>query len=145
MVYPGISFLIGDLSSLPIFGKSYGRWLEQFWNSVLITTYKHKRDGRMNIVVSQTLGCLLTESGMKDWEQLLAIVEMIINSSPNSNTGYTPFFLNYGFHPVAPIELLFGDEISAVESVQNFVDRIRTLWKTAMENLQKFVVKQARL
>ena len=46
---------------------------------------------------------------------------------------------------MAPIELLSGDEISAVESVKNFVDRIRTLWKTTRENLQKSVVKQARL
>ena len=70
---------------------------------------------------------------------------MAINSSPNLSTEYTPSFLNYGFHPVAPIELLSGDEISAEESVQNFVDRIRTLWKTARENSQKSVVKQARL
>ena len=74
----------------------------------------------MNSVVSQTLRCLSTESGRKsDWEQLLATVEMTINSSPNSSTGYSPFYLNYGFHPIAPVELLAGDENSTVEAAQN--------------------------
>ena len=112
------------------------------------TSYHPQTQGvveRTNSVVSQTLRCILTESGMKDWEQLLATVEMTINSSPNSSTGYTPFFLNYGFHPVAPTKLLPVDEISAVEPVENFVDRIRTFCKTSRESLQKSVVKQARL
>ena len=123
--------------------------MEDDWNSLKFSTSCHPQTQgvveRMNSVVSQTLSCLITESGAKYWEQLLATAEMTINSSPNSSTGYTPFVLNYRFHPVVPIELLSGDEISAVESVQNFVDRTKTLWKTARENSQKSVVKQARL
>ena len=100
----------------------------------------------MNSVVSQTLRCLSTESGRKsDWEQLLATVEMTINSSPNSSTGYSPFYLNYGFHPIAPVELLAGDENSSVEAAQTFVERIRLLWGKPKKNLQQAVAKQARI
>ena len=112
------------------------------------TSYHPQTQGvveRMNSVVSQTFRCLITESEIRDWEQLLSTVEITINSSPNSSTGYTPFYLNYGFHPVAPIELLAGDEKSVVEAVTNFVERICSLWNKAKENLQKSVVKQARL
>ena len=46
---------------------------------------------KMNSIVSQTLRFLITEIGIKYWEQLFSIVEMTINSSPNSSTGHTPF------------------------------------------------------
>ena len=32
---------------------------------------------------------------MKKWEILLPTVELVINSLPNSSTGFSPFFLNY--------------------------------------------------
>ena len=150
---------IGKLYSVPRvtfsdwgtqFTCSFWQELQKMTGTVLksSTNYHPQTQGlveRMNSVVNQTLRCLLTASGVKYWEQLLATVEMTIHSSPNSSTGYTPFFLNYGFHPMAPIELLSGDNISLVESVKNFVDRIRTLWKTSRKILQKSVVKQARL
>ena len=45
---------------------------------------------------------------------------MTINSLPNSSTGYSPFYLNYGYHPVLPVELLKGDEEVKIEAVDNF-------------------------
>ena len=42
--------------------------------------------------------------------RVLPTVEMVINSLPNRSTGYSPFFLVYGYHPVLPVELLKGDE-----------------------------------
>ena len=56
---------------------------------------------RMNAVVSQTLRCLLHErSEKKEWEILLPTFEMVINSMPNSSTGFSPYYLNYGHEPV---------------------------------------------
>ena len=100
------------------------------------TSYHPQTQGvveRMKNVFSQTLHCLLTKSGVKYWEQLLAIMKMNINSSLNLSTEYTPFLLNYGFHPVALTELLSGDEISTVKYVQNFVCRSKTLCNTDKE------------
>ena len=99
----------------------------------------------MKNVLGQTLNSLFTKRGVKYWEQLLATMKMNINSSLDLITEYTPFLLNYGFHPVALTELLSGDEISTVKYVQNSVCSCKTLCKTAKANLQKFVVKQLRL
>ena len=54
------------------------------------------------------------------WKDYLPTVEMVINSLPNRSTGYSPFFLMYGYHPVLPVELLKGDESTNVETVSKF-------------------------
>ena len=54
------------------------------------------------------------------WREYLPTVEMVINSLPNRSTGYSPFFLMYGYHPVLPIELLKGDESMNVETLLRF-------------------------
>ena len=79
----------------------------------------------MNVVVGQTLRCLIHKTNdVKKWEVLLPTVELAINSLPNSSTGFTPFFLNYGYELVTPIQLLRGDEIATTKSVEAFVQRL---------------------
>ena len=94
----------------------------------------------MNIVVSQTLLCLIHDSkNARDWETMLPTVEMVINSLPNQSTGFSSFYLNYGHEPVAPIQLLKGDEEASTENVASFVRRITSDWELARENLQRSV------
>ena len=64
-------------------------------------------------------------------------VELVINSLPNSRTGFSPFYLNYGYEPVTPIELLRGDELAKTESVASFIQRVASDWKLARENLDR--------
>ena len=71
-------------------------------------------------------------------------IELAINSSPNRSTGYTPFFLNYGFQPTVPTELLGGNEIVKQESVGQFVDRLRKVWEVARRRLKQAVEQQAK-
>ena len=99
----------------------------------------------MNAVVSQTLCCLIHDSNaMKDWEILLPTVELVVNSLPNSNTGFSPFYLNYGYEPVTPIQLLRGDELAKTESVATFAQRMASDWKLARDNLDKSVRLQSK-
>ena len=80
---------------------------------------------RMNAVAGQTLRCLIHNSNdLRRWEILLPTVELVINSLPNSSTGFSPFYLNYGYELVTPIELLRGDELAKTESVASFVHRV---------------------
>ena len=66
----------------------------------------------MNAVVSQTLRCLMSDvTDLSEWKDYLPTVEMVINSLPNRSTGYSPFYLMYGYHPVLPVELVKGDEL----------------------------------
>ena len=90
---------------------------------------------RMNVVVSQTLRSLIHDTkNVKKWEILLPTVEMVINSSPNKSTGFSPFFLNYGYEPVMPIQLIKGDELMKNESVASFIQRVTSDWNLAWEN-----------
>ena len=83
----------------------------------------------MNAVVSQTLRCLMTDvTDLTRWKDFLPTVEMVINSLPNRSTGYNPFFLMYGYHPVLPVELLKGDESMNVETVSKFLERTQEVW-----------------
>ena len=104
------------------------------------TAYHPQTQGvveRMNSVVSQTVRCLLYDRGNpKDWEKTLPIVELVINSLPNQSTGFSPFYLNYGYEPVTPIQLLKGDEEIKTESIGSFVRRITSDWELARENLK---------
>ena len=83
----------------------------------------------MNAVVSQTLRCLMSDvSDLTKWTEHLPTVEMVVNSLPNRSTGYSPFYLMYGHHPVLPIELLRGDESTNVETVSKFLMRTQEVW-----------------
>ena len=66
---------------------------------------------RMNAVIGQMLRCTIHKlNQVRDWDSLLPTIELAINSLPNCNTGYSPFFFNYGFHPTMPVELIKGNE-----------------------------------
>ena len=73
---------------------------------------------------------------MKTWDSLLPTVELVVNSLPNSSTGFSPFYLNYGYEPVTPIELLRGDGLAKIEAIEVFVSRVTSDWKLARENLE---------
>ena len=132
------------------------QFTSQFWKTLwgltgtqlrYSTAYHPQTQGvveRMNAVIGQMLRCTLHEERAGNWDLLLPTVEMTINSLPNSSTGYSPFFLNYGYHPVVPVELLKGDEEVQVEAVENFVKRVQNEWKQARKNLLHAVQTQQR-
>ncbi|MCG8409648.1 MAG: chromo domain-containing protein, partial [Phycisphaerales bacterium] len=78
------------------------------------------------------------------WEKVLPTVEMVINSMPNSSTGFSPFYLNYGREPVMPVQLLDGKEGVSTESVDSFIRRVNADWTLARENLKRSVDVQQR-
>ena len=57
-------------------------------------------------------------------KKILSTVELVINSLPNKNTGFSPFYLNYGYEPILPIQLIKGDEEIRTESIGSFVRRL---------------------
>ena len=99
----------------------------------------------MNAVVSQTIRCIIHDRGnLKDWEKTLPTVELVINSLPNQSTGFSPFYLNYGYEPVSPIQLIRGNEEIKTESIGSFVRRITSDWELAKQNLKRSVDLQAK-
>ena len=97
----------------------------------------------MNAVVSQTLRCLMSDvSDLTKWTDYLSTVEMVMNSLPNRSTGYSPFFLMYGYHPVLPVELLKGDEVTNVETIAKYLERTQEVWRHARVQMEKALVAQ---
>ena len=128
-----------------------GKWWREIWSLLGTklkygTAYHPQSQGqveRMNAVISQTLRCLMSDvPDLSKWSEFLPSVEMAVNSLPNRSTGYTPFFLMYGYHPVLPVELLKGDEITKVETVSKFLQRTQETWHTARAHMEKAVVTQ---
>ena len=79
---------------------------------------------RMNAIISQTLRCLMTNvSDLGKWKEYLPTVEMVVNSLQNRSSGYSPFYLMYGYHPVLPVELMKGDNSTNVETLSKFLER----------------------
>ena len=127
--YHGVPWVIYSDRGAQFIAKSW----QELWRIIgtklgFSSTYRPQTQGvveRMNAVVSQTLRCLIHDrKNAKRWEILLPMVEMAINSSPNQSTGVSPFFLNYGYKPVMPIQLLRGDESPKTESVAFFIQRV---------------------
>ncbi len=43
-----------------------------------------------------------TDTQQSNWADYLVFAEFAINNSRHESTGFTPFFMNYGFHPTLP-------------------------------------------
>ena len=70
----------------------------------LSTSFHPRTDGqteRMNRFLEDVLRHYVAPH-QKDWADHLDIVEFAINNVDQESTGYSPFFLNYGYHPRTP-------------------------------------------
>ena len=70
------------------------------------------------------------------WSQYLVLAEFAANNTVNVATGYSPFYLNSGDHPLVPSVLMHGGGVSSqIEAVQTMVDRMKTALEEAQANL----------
>jgi len=60
---------------------------------------------RMNRIVEDALRAFVNHQ-QNNWDELLSVCEFAINDSNQASTGETPFYLNYGLHPLTPSSLL---------------------------------------
>ena len=78
----------------------------------------------------------MSRDALASWSQHLALAEFEANNAVNVPTGYTLFYLNSGHHPIVPLILLCGGDVSShVEAVQTMVDRMKTALEEAQANL----------
>ena len=82
--------------------------------------------------------CTLHSGGeLENCVRDLPLVESIINNSPSQSTGYTPFYLNYGYHPNTPLDLIRDSQSTVVEGVNVFTQRMERVSKRASQMLQR--------
>ena len=143
---------IGRLHGMPrsIVSDRDPRFVSKFWRELwrvlgstlrMSSAYHPQTDGQteaMNRVVEMVLRCVLhADRDYSSWESVLPTVEFVINNSPSQATGYTPFYLNYGFHPCTPADLIRDHDATLVEGVTNFVDRMQRNFSTAVKFLNR--------
>lgn len=99
----------------------------------------------MNSVVIQTLRCPIHDTkSTNDGEKVLPTVGMAINPLPYSTTGFSPFFINYGYEPITLIQLLRGNEEIKTENVVSFTQSVKYDEILEKENLNRLMNLQAK-
>ena len=83
-------------------------------------------------------------ANLDDWSHLLPYLEFAYNNAPQKSTGYSPFYLNYGFSPRTPIAMTL-DPIpeSKNEAVSSYVDHMQSLWNSAQDAIHEAQTSQA--
>jgi hypothetical protein len=103
------------------------RWTSDFWNAVvkhlrtrmaLSSSHHPQHDGQTEIVNKQLEVMLraYTTGARETWAEWLHLLEFAYNSNSHASTGCAPYFLLYGFLPLAPSDFLQGGERRGRES-----------------------------
>jgi hypothetical protein len=89
------------------------RFTSRFWQGLwklcgtqlkMSTAYHPQTDGqteRSNRTLEEILRHYVSAK-QNDWDEHLTAAEIAVNSSVQASTGFTPYYLNYGDHPVFP-------------------------------------------
>ena len=93
---------------------------------------------KFNQLLEQTLRCTVHQlAETRHWVDLLPVIEFAVNSTPNRTTGYTGFYLNYGFHPLHPLRLLDTYPQTNMEGVMSFTARLQNDFEAAKIQLNR--------
>jgi hypothetical protein len=131
------------------------KFTSKFWSELwrlcgtslnMSTAYHPQSDGqteRMNRVMEEILRNYVKDTG-DDWDQHLTGVEIAINTTKQSSTGFSPFHLNHG----REMKLTLDHAISQLNSSNNpsAADSIKTMnndIETAKKNIEKAQQRQA--
>ena len=91
-----------------------------------------------NKLLEQTLRCTIHQLGeTRNWIEVLPAIEFAVNNTPNRTTGYSAFYLNYGFHPLHPLQLLHSPEETKNEAVVQFTSRMQKDFQAAGQQLNQ--------
>ena len=130
------------------------KFTSRFWTELhrlmdtklaLSTAFHPQTDGQTERA-NQTLESILrafVDQRQTNWDLLLTSAEFAYNNATNATTGYSPFFLNSGFHPRVPASLL-QLQSSSNPAVKEFLDEQGTTLTMAKEAIEEAQERQAR-
>ena len=134
------------------------RFTSRFWKSLceslktrqnMSTPYRPQTDGqteRMNRILEEVLRHYVAPHH-GDWDSHIDMCEFAINNAVNESTGYSPFYLNYGYHPLTPVSMLEPSSVPAADQLhKQMVKNIETAKKHLMaaQKRQKFYYDQGK-
>jgi hypothetical protein len=108
------------------------------------TAFHPQTDGqteRVNRVVEEMLRHFVGPR-LDDWDTFLAPVKFAINNSFQESVGNTPFFLNYGQHPLTPVSVKHD---SAVPAAKQFSVGVQAAVREAKQLLAEAQSRQKAL
>ena len=116
----------------------------------LSSAYHPQSDGqseRANQVLQQYLRCFVSYH-QDDWVSLLPLAEFSFNNTLNASTGFTPFFLNSGFHPrfeyLTPSEEQVPSAEDRLETIRLTHEQSKTTLTKAIEDQERFANQPSR-
>jgi hypothetical protein len=102
---------------------------------------------RMNRVIEEMLRSYISPS-QRDWHEWLPLVEFAINNSWQESIGTTPFFLNYGEHPLTPADLDLPARVPKAAQFAGDIERhvklARRRWAEAQQRMKERVDDRRR-
>ena len=118
----------------------------RFWTAVASALHMHlshstsfhpQSDGATEIVNKQLEQVLRSHCmhTISKWDDFLSMVEFAINNSYHASTKYTPFYLNYGMHPITPITV-DTLKLSKVPAAAQWSQDLQTTLSNAKKILQ---------
>jgi hypothetical protein len=101
------------------------RFWQSFWkcigtNLAMSSAYHPQTDGqteRTNRTLEQMLRFYVNRQ-LSNWDELLLCCEFAYNNSEQASTGHTPFFLNYGMHPLTPVARQLPEKMLVLETTE---------------------------
>ena len=130
------------------------RFTSSFWKEIcrsmgtslaMSSGYHPQTDGeteRANRSIEEMLRAYLGRRQI-DWDERLGMVEYGYNNSVHSSSGYTPFYLCYGRHPLSPVQLLSQVE-SKNATADAFLRQLEEDVTHAVEQLRRAQEQQKR-
>ena len=106
------------------------RFTSMFWKSLwkllgtklnMSTAYHPQTDGqteRTNRTLEEMLRAYVNYQ-QSDWDDYLISAEIAFNNSFQLSTGYSPYYLNHGFHPSFPIQMTSESEQESKNEASN--------------------------
>lgn len=129
-------------------GKFWRALWEQLGTTLVISTAFHPQtDGqteRTNRTLEQILRARVNIK-QNDWDQHLSMTEMAINNSVHSSTGFTPFYVNYGYEVALPMDhALAGTRPCSNPTVVERIKQLEKDRKLAHQHIEKAQHYQTR-
>lgn len=130
------------------------RFTSHFWQELwkllgsklrMSTAFHPQSDGqteRMNRTAEEILRSVVN-SHATDWDRHITAVEIAINSSQQSSTGLTPYYLNYGQEVNLPLDIATASlQQSQVPGAAEMLQQLNVDIEAARHNIQKAQQKQ---
>jgi hypothetical protein len=122
------------------------KFTSKFWQTLfklvntklaLSTAFHPQTDGqteRANRTLEQYL-CAFINYKQDNWANLLPVAEFTINNAKNASTGFSPFYLANGCHPITPTSLV-NPRSCPIPAAAEYVEHLQSTLSTAKDNLR---------